>query len=606
MASQLVRNDDRQKIIWLNLPLVSVPLSDSFLDELSLSYSGYPDTSHELLLPDDLLRKVLNKDFFDAFIKSLEDSGYKEGKDLFVFPYDWRLDIKESVDAPYTSAVTSLKSKIDDVLSKTGAKKVDIVAHSMGGLLTKYYLSHYGASKVDKFIDVATPHLGSPESSLILLFGDDVNIRLFGFSILNKSEVKKISQNMPSVYELLPSRKYFSDESTDYKYYIDDLSDFDKDGVKGKLDFSQSMKFLENTGRNQYLLNMADRFHSLVDNFDVIGSGVDSYNIIGCGTPTIGQIYVEKASNGDNHYDLLYTSGDGTVPRRSAEYLKAKENYYVNGVTHATILSNPEVYGTIGSILKGESSSAASSSVCTMPKGKVVEVHSPINLDIYDAEGHHVGINQEGGVDYEIPNITYDVIDGNKFAFIPDDLNVRVSLLSTGIGSFSADIKEVNGGLLRSSKHFSNISLPSIGIDGEVILNEYSIIMHYGGRRVRINPDSDTESGESVEVVNDQSGENVGRGAASLHTDSSTADVENKSIANASDLNSKFSTAISSNMRLGIKIDSNPRIGSISQVRDGEVLSGLMVSGSWGQGDYPSFWLYLLIIIIIEIIVFVI
>lgn len=53
-----------------------------------------------------------------------------------------------------------LKELIDISLQNTGAKKVTIVAHSMGGLVSRNYLKLFGEDKVDKLIMIATPNNG--------------------------------------------------------------------------------------------------------------------------------------------------------------------------------------------------------------------------------------------------------------------------------------------------------------------------------------------------------------------------------------------------------------------------------------------------------------
>jgi pimeloyl-ACP methyl ester carboxylesterase len=51
--------------------------------------------------------------------------------------------------------------KIDAILAATGAKRVMVIAHSMGGLVLRDYLRHHGGAKVARLVTVGTPHEGS-------------------------------------------------------------------------------------------------------------------------------------------------------------------------------------------------------------------------------------------------------------------------------------------------------------------------------------------------------------------------------------------------------------------------------------------------------------
>jgi triacylglycerol esterase/lipase EstA (alpha/beta hydrolase family) len=54
-----------------------------------------------------------------------------------------------------------LARKIDEALEVTGARQVVVVAHSMGGLVTRAYLRRHGHAKVARVLTIGTPHHGS-------------------------------------------------------------------------------------------------------------------------------------------------------------------------------------------------------------------------------------------------------------------------------------------------------------------------------------------------------------------------------------------------------------------------------------------------------------
>ncbi|MFF5785760.1 esterase/lipase family protein [Streptomyces sp. NPDC012693] len=72
-------------------------------------------------------------------------------------------------DATKSNATTAarLAEEIDRVLELTGAAKVDVVTHSMGGLSSRYYLKNLGGtSKVDAWVSLAGPNHGTGAARL--------------------------------------------------------------------------------------------------------------------------------------------------------------------------------------------------------------------------------------------------------------------------------------------------------------------------------------------------------------------------------------------------------------------------------------------------------
>ena len=54
-----------------------------------------------------------------------------------------------------------IRDEVDTILNQTGAEKVDIIAHSMGGLSSRYYIKFLGGlNKVDDFVSFGSPHHG--------------------------------------------------------------------------------------------------------------------------------------------------------------------------------------------------------------------------------------------------------------------------------------------------------------------------------------------------------------------------------------------------------------------------------------------------------------
>lgn len=79
-------------------------------------------------------------------------------------PYDWRKgagpDTSREVDAV-----------VDATLRRTGATKVILLAHSLGGLVCRDYIAGVGRGKVDAIISVGTPWLGTLKTARALAWG---------------------------------------------------------------------------------------------------------------------------------------------------------------------------------------------------------------------------------------------------------------------------------------------------------------------------------------------------------------------------------------------------------------------------------------------------
>ncbi len=172
------------------------------------------------IIPDDLeaydvADKVLGQDIYGPIISTLEKhGGYVRGvlgtpvkkgeRRFYVFPYDFRQDNSEHALA--------LDRLIDNVRRDYNDPnlRVDVVAHSMGGLVARYYLRYgttdvlkgdseqvtlYGTNRVRKMILLGTPNLGSASSLQAFLVGETV-----GFGRMQP----EVLATMASGYQLFP------------------------------------------------------------------------------------------------------------------------------------------------------------------------------------------------------------------------------------------------------------------------------------------------------------------------------------------------------------------------------------------------------------------
>ncbi len=125
---------------------------------------------------------------------------------LFVFAYDWR----QTNDA---SAI-DLGELIACVTELTGQDKVDILAHSMGGLIARKYIAGFTSQghHVETLVSIGTPWLGSPKTIYGLETGDiaDPDSKESWLKLgLKLQALKLIAGASPSVAQLLPSESYY-------------------------------------------------------------------------------------------------------------------------------------------------------------------------------------------------------------------------------------------------------------------------------------------------------------------------------------------------------------------------------------------------------------
>ncbi len=163
----------------------------------------------------DITSHAAGGDYYGAIMQTLEEVGrYRrtlpgtpvraENRHYYVFSYDWRQDNVQSA--------RKLSRFIEQIRQDYGDPdlRVDIIAHSMGGLITRYYLRYgevdvlddnefpvnmAGAQHVRRVILLGTPNLGSVEAVRSFIAGEKVGLRRIPTEVL---------ATMPSIYQLFP------------------------------------------------------------------------------------------------------------------------------------------------------------------------------------------------------------------------------------------------------------------------------------------------------------------------------------------------------------------------------------------------------------------
>lgn len=209
LGSELLRPDGTR--IWLNFGNTIGSYDLSLPMRLPLS------TNRDDLVPGDLLgaERYFPKFFgFSEYADLLEllgEAGFRRtdgdgppGAAYHVFSYDWRHDLVESA--------RRLHESLEFLAERRGDPRArfNVVGHSMGGLVARYYLRYgtaeptpdqpvtwAGAQRIQTLTMVAVPNSGGIASLDTVLNGARVG---FSSTTLSATAVA----GMPSIYQLLP------------------------------------------------------------------------------------------------------------------------------------------------------------------------------------------------------------------------------------------------------------------------------------------------------------------------------------------------------------------------------------------------------------------
>lgn len=278
--------------------------------------------------------------YYHDMIVEMIKSGYQEGKSLFGFGYDFRQSnrLQETLDI--------FSAKLESVFTSSGGKKINIITHSMGGLLVKCFMSLHSdifEKYVKSWIAIAAPFQGAPgyiTTSLLngVSFVEGWEENFF----ISKWSMHQLLIECPSIYELMANPSFCWDNIPVLQLWRENhdlggnlgtlLESYELTNSISLMNEALSSNMVGYDGKqihlpfNLEILKWANETREILSRAKLPAS-VKFYNIYGtnCGTPHSICYGSEQTPISDLKQLLsvqpkyICVNGDGTVPVESAK-----------------------------------------------------------------------------------------------------------------------------------------------------------------------------------------------------------------------------------------------------------------------------------------------
>jgi hypothetical protein len=278
--------------------------------------------------------------YYHDMIVEMIKWGYQEGKTLFGFGYDFRQSnrLSETLDR--------FSKKLESVYQASGGKKINLVTHSMGGLLVKCFVSLHGdvfEKYVKSWIAIAAPFQGAPgyiNTSLLngMSFVEGWESNFF----ISKWSMQQLLLECPSIYELLANSNFHWKDAPLLQIWREKLDDNGKkNALLESYEPSEAIQMIQKAlseheivsngmhiplPLNLEILKWAKETHDILSTTKLPES-VKFYNIYGIDYDT-----PHTVCYGSEHHPIsnishllhaqgeyVYVDGDGSVPAESAK-----------------------------------------------------------------------------------------------------------------------------------------------------------------------------------------------------------------------------------------------------------------------------------------------
>lgn len=367
---------------------------------------------------------------YTTLFKTLHSIGYQDNIDLFTFPYDWH----ES----NTVTAELLARKIASIKEIAHADKIDIITHSMGGLVAAAYVeSSYYLNDVNNLLTIATPYNGAVKAYLTWEAGFVGNGSIDGLKeLFIKYEAVKhgypfnvvgyIQRYFPATRDLLPK----------FDYLVKDrLIPYDPCDERDQ----PCNPFLE----------------TLLANRNQLTSRVKLFNIIGNngGNSTLSHLIVSQSASTEfwrhgmpldypKTTGLGFDQGDGTVLTSSA---------HLEGVAEATVEADhtaivAQAAKTIAKYLANQEPNIPIEAPAS--RFLFIKAFSPIDLSVSDGQNQTGYDSIHKVIDTEIPQSFYSGnFDDQEYIIIAnprEDNTYHLTLTGTGTGGYTVEISYID------------------------------------------------------------------------------------------------------------------------------------------------------------------
>jgi pimeloyl-ACP methyl ester carboxylesterase len=367
MGSRLAKNG---RVLWGESLW---KMKDQF-EKLALPWDGSDDGIDSVGLVEDLLivGHFVRLKQYSRLLKHFESVGLKRDQNLFVFHYDWRRSAEDAARR------LDRQIKIWKQQLQGPQTKFVIVAHSLGGLVAKYYIKQLGGDRsVTKLVLLGTPTEGALKSLLMFrggLLDDDIN------RFLGEERVRRVIRTFPSAYELLPR-------------YRDCCNEVQRDGSTSQLDIFDIMTWKrfrwiefasaeasEGWHQVEKRLQAAQEFHHALDG---VGAKVTIHKIVGYTQPTLREAVFNSAGAVARE---VVTAGDETVTLKSAsigDLVQGDSETNVQRVSekHGSLYTDPAAQRTIVELVRDHTRSNREDYYAALPPAADYLKRAIVTLD---------------------------------------------------------------------------------------------------------------------------------------------------------------------------------------------------------------------------------